>query len=275
MSSTTIAQITDTHIRELGRLAYGKLDTSVYLAQAVAAIGQLKQRPDAVVVTGDLTDFGRPAEYVHLAQLLAPLSQPVYLLPGNHDDRQELRRSFPGHGYLGTTGFVQYSVYIGKLRILALDTVEAGESGGRLCERRLEWLRARLHEDARTPTIVAMHHPPFKSLIGHMDRIGLLEGGDRLAALLRDYGNVERVICGHLHRPIFCRFGGTVASTAPSPAHQVCLDLAEDAPSAWALEPPAMHIHAWSATSGLLTHLAPIGVFDGPHPFHENGTLID
>ena len=69
---TLVAQLTDLHIREPGRLAYGRLDTAPYLRAAVSAIHALPQHPDAVVLTGDLTDFGRAAEYEHLAEMLAP-----------------------------------------------------------------------------------------------------------------------------------------------------------------------------------------------------------
>ena len=46
-------------------------DTAPYLRRAVEALGQLRQKPHALVMTGDLTDFGRAAEYEHLASLLA------------------------------------------------------------------------------------------------------------------------------------------------------------------------------------------------------------
>lgn len=277
--NTILVQLTDLHIREPGRLAYGRIDTAPYLARAVQSVLALRQPPDAVVITGDLTDFGRAAEYAHLARLLAPLAtMPVYLLPGNHDDRDQLRRSFPDHAYLGTGadthGFVQYSVRVGALRLLTLDTCVPGASHGTLCERRLAWLEAQLDACRHEPVVVAMHHPPFQTLIGHMDEIGLLEGADALEALLRRYTNVERVICGHLHRAIDVRFGGTIASTSPAQAHQVCLDLAPDAASAWTLEPPAFRVHAWSGRR-LITHLAASGSFEGPYPFHDNGALID
>lgn len=276
MTPTFLAQITDTHIREPGRLAYGRLDTAPYLRRAVEALGQLRQKPHALVMTGDLTDFGRAAEYDHLASLLAPLDIPVYLLPGNHDDRDQLRRSFPSHAYLGASGPVQYSVRIGALRLVTLDTVEHGKSHGRLDPQRLAWLDAELAREPGVPTVVAMHHPPFRTLIGHMDRIGLLEGAPELEAIVRRHACVERVIAGHLHRTIYRRFAHTVASTCPSPAHQVCLDLAEDAESTWTLEPPGFQVHAWDPAGGLLTHVAAIGDFDGPHPFHEKGgALID
>jgi len=272
--TTFLVQLTDLHIREPGRLAYGRLDTAPYLVQAVDSVLRLRQRPDAVVITGDLTDFGRSAEYAHLAALLAPLTMPVYLLPGNHDERDALRRGFPDHAYLGTQGFVQYAARVGDLHLLVLDTSEPGASHGRLCDQRLAWLEAELDARRGEPVVIAMHHPPFRTLIGHMDAIGLLEGADALEALVARHPNVERILCGHLHRAIDVRFGGTIASTAPAPAHQVCLDLAPDAPSAWVLEPPGFRVHAWDGRR-LVTHLAASGRFEGPYPFHDNGALID
>jgi Icc protein len=278
--STFLVQLTDLHIREPGRLAYGRIDTAPYLERAIQSVLRLPQRPEAVVITGDLSDFGRAAEYEHLARLLEPLTMPIYLMPGNHDDRDQLRRSFPGHAYLaqgvGTAGFVQYSVRVGALRLLTLDTCVPGESHGTLCEERLAWLEQQLDACRGEPVVIAMHHPPFQTLIGHMDEIGLLQGAEALEALVAQHRNVERVICGHLHRAIDVRFGGTIASTSPAPAHQVCLDLSPDAPSAWTLEPPGFRVHAWSAQNGrLVTHLAASGTFEGPFPFHDNGALID
>ena len=274
---TLLAQLTDLHIREPGRLAYGFLDTAPYLRAAVQAIEALPQRPHAVVLTGDLTDFGRAAEYEHLARMLAPLSMPQFLLPGNHDERAQLRRSFKEHAYLGDGEFVQYSVSLGEhgLQLLALDTVEPGAPHGRLCPKRLQWLSDALDSHRGEPVVIAMHHPPFETLIGHMDRIGLLDGADELAEILAGHPAVERVICGHLHRTIYSRVGGAVVSTAPSPAHQVCLDLAPDAASAWILEPPGFHLHAWSSPGRMVSHVAAVGRFDGPHPFHDGGKLID
>jgi 3',5'-cyclic AMP phosphodiesterase CpdA len=272
---TLLAQITDSHIREPGRLAYRRLNTAPYLSSAVNALMKLPQKPNALVLTGDLTDFGRESEYKHLADLLSPLDIPYYLLPGNHDDRDNMRSSFPSHTYLGVNDFIQYSIYIGDLRLVALDSSEPGQSAGRLCKARLTWLEKELERDQASPTVIAIHHPPFKTLIGHMDKIGLLEGAGELEAIVSRHPNIHRVISGHLHRSIFTNFGGTVASTAPGPAHQVCLDLKEDAVSAWTMEPPGFQLHAWDGVGSLLTHSVSIGAFEGPYPFHENGVLID
>lgn len=70
------------------------------------------------------------------------MAMPLYLMPGNHDDREQLRRSFPAHAYLGTSGHVQVSVSVGDFQLVALDSVEHGQSGGRLFQERLDWLEA-------------------------------------------------------------------------------------------------------------------------------------
>jgi 3',5'-cyclic-AMP phosphodiesterase len=272
-----LIQLSDPHIRLPGQLAYHRVDTSAFLAQAVAAVRRLPQPADAVVVTGDLTDFGRPAEYAQLRALLEPLGCPVYLMPGNHDDSAELRRSFADHAYLqqGDGARTRYAVDLGGMRLVALDTSVPKAAHGELDDAQLGWLDAELAAAPRTPTVVALHHPPFATGIGHMDDIGLLRGADALAAIVARHGHVERVISGHLHRSIQRRWAGTIALTAPSTAHQVALNLAADAPSAFVMEPPGFLIHAWSPGAPLVTHLAYTGEFAGPYPFHDGGALID
>ena len=273
--TTLLYQITDLHIREPGRLAYGRLNTAPFFKRAVDTVLACPQPPTAVVLTGDLTDFGRSEEYAHLRELLIPLTCPVYLLAGNHDDPAQMRESFPEHTYLGTQGALQYSVPVGDLQLIALDTTTPQQSHGTLCENRLQWLASALEAARDRPVVVAMHHPPFTTLIGHMDKIGLLQGREALAQLISQYPNVERVICGHLHRAIDVRFGGTLASTCPAPAHQVVLDLDPEAASQWNLEPGGFRIHAWKPGTGLVSHTRPVGDFEGPYPFHMGGVLID
>jgi 3',5'-cyclic AMP phosphodiesterase CpdA len=270
-----IGQISDLHIKANGKLSYRVVDTAGMLARCVEHVRALKQRPDVLLVTGDLVDFGKPEEYATLKALLAPLPMPYYLIPGNHDERGALRDAFPEHGYLRQWGpFVQYAIDDWPVRLVALDTVIPGQSGGELCVDRLAWLEATLAAQPRKPTIVVMHHPPFRTGIGHMDRMGLADASG-LAAVIARNPQVERVLCGHLHRPIQVRFAGTIASTCPSPAHQVALDLDREAPSRFVMEPPAYQIHQWSAATGMVSHTAFIGEFAGPFPFYEGGKLID
>ncbi|PCE27539.1 phosphodiesterase [Paraburkholderia acidicola] len=273
-----LAQISDLHIKRPGALAYRRVDTAAHLVRCIAKLNALDPRPDAIVMTGDLVDQGTVDQYVHLKTLLATLDIPYYLLVGNHDARGPLREVFSERPELSTGGeFVQYAVDIGPLRLIALDSLVPGQSGGTLCDTRLTWLASQLDDARGKPVVVALHHPPFDAGIGHMDAIRLdAPSSQRLAALIAQHPNVERVLCGHVHRPMFARFGGTIASAIPSPAHQVALDLRDNAPSAFTMEPPAFALHRYDAATGIVTHHAYVEEAEGPYPFYEPaGALID
>ena len=270
MNPMIVCQVSDMHVMAGGRLAYRVVDTTAHLKRCIAHIVALKQRPDVVVMTGDLTDGGKPEEYALLRELIAPLAMPVYLIPGNHDDRDALRAAFADHAYLNQfPPFIQYAIEDHALRIVAIDTVIPRASGGELCAQRLAWLARTLAAQPQRPTLLLMHHPPFETGIGHMDEIGLTDPTE-LARIVAQHPNIERVLCGHLHRPIQVRFAGTIACTAPSTAHQVSLDLARDAASTFTMEPPGYLLHAWSAATGVVTHSAFIGEFAGPYPFRPD-----
>ena len=266
-----IAQITDLHVRPEDSPAYGRVNTNEMLRACVRAIRALDRQPDVLVATGDLTDGGTAEEVRILAEILAPLPMPIYVLPGNHDCRAALVKELPTHKYLSLAdGFLHYAVDAFPVKLIALDTVVPGKSHGELCAHRLEWLEARLAERRDHPVVVMMHHPPFATGIHGMDRINCRNGAE-MAAIIARYPNVERVICGHHHRPIQTRFGGTIGSVAPSPAHQVALNLLEEGGAEmFTFEPPAYHLHLWKPGVGLMTHQAYIGAFDGPHPFAED-----
>lgn len=269
-----IAQITDPHIRIPGKLAYGIVDTAARLGECVAAVGRLDPQPDLVVLTGDLVDFGRPEEYARLRAILAPLPQRIVALPGNHDDRDAMRAAFADGGYLPPQGFLQFAIEDLPLRLVGLDTVVPGHEAGLLCRERLAWLDATLAAQPARPTVVLMHHPPFLTGIGHMDRIGL-DGRAGFAEVVARHPQVVRVLCGHLHRAIFASVGGRPALTCPSPSHQVALDLRDEAPSCFRLEPTGFMLHRW-ADGALVSHVAFVGEYPGPYPFFEpDGRLID
>ncbi len=253
-----VAQITDTHIARPGTLVYGAVDTASALERAVAMLCRLRPVPDVTVVTGDLVDAGEPVEYAHLRNLLAPLGMPVFVIPGNHDVRGPLRAAFSAEGYLPRDGFLNYVIEDYPLRIVALDTLVPGETGGALCKDRLGWVDKTLAAAPDRPTLILMHHPPFMTGIVPMDRMGLAGSAD-FAAIIRRHPQVERICCGHVHRAIDRRFAGTVAGTAPSTAHQATLDLRPEEPLSFVFEPPGYQLHLWAEDTGLVTHTAVIG----------------
>ena len=256
----TFAQISDFHISLPDGNADRMLQTAAHLRVAVAHLNQLHEIPDFVLCTGDLVDGGGAGEYTILADILAGLTMPFYLIPGNHDDREAMRAAFPAHGYLaGHDGFMQYTLEEWEPRLIALDTLIPGQPGGRLCSTRLTWLQDRLAEQPGRPTILFMHHPPFRTGMKMMDDMGLADRGG-FADLVRRHGQIEAVLAGHLHRPITRRFAGTIAMTAPGPAHQLALDLSGEEKLSVVMEPPAGLLHLWLGDDdGLVSHLTYTG----------------
>ena len=255
MRKTKLAQISDPHVCEQHRPFEGR-DTAQLLQNAVDAA--CSRAPDALLLTGDLVACGTREEYARLKDCLGGVSPPVYLVVGNHDDRGVLREVLASHAYLPGGDFIQYQVRIGELRLIVLDTQTAGSGEGELCDRRLEWLAGELASDPTTPTVIAMHHPPFRTYIDPMDRYGLVRGAKAFEELVARHGNIERIVCGHVHRTIFKRFAGTIASTCPSSAVPVALDLAEGARFGWGEDAAAFQLHVWTPADGLVTHVADV-----------------
>ena len=76
--------------------------------------------------------------------------------------------------------------------------------------------------------------------------------------------NIERVVCGHLHRPITARWHGTVLSVAPSTAHQMGLNMIEGARQQIVMEPPACNLHMWHQDTGIISHTSYTGDYEVP-----------
>lgn len=247
-----LAQLSDPHIG--GEWADG--DPAAGLEAAVARIRSLPQQPDAVLVSGDLADAATDAEYERVAELLAPLPAPLYVLPGNHDDRRALHRHFGVPGADGEP--VQYSVDLGPLRLVVLDTTRPGEDGGALDSDRLGWLDAELAAAPHLPTILAMHHPPVLIGLPAWDELGLPDMDRRaLGEVVARHQQVRRLVAGHVHRTTVSELAGRTVLTLPSTYVQARLDFAPGE-AKLADEPAGFALHA-VVDSQLISHVQPVG----------------
>ncbi|MGI9417280.1 MAG: phosphodiesterase [Geminicoccaceae bacterium] len=270
-----IAQITDIHIKPEGQLAYRKVNTAESLRACVAHLNALSPRPDVALVSGDLTDRGAPEEYELVRPILDALAMPIYVIPGNHDEREAFRQAFGDHAYLPRSGYLNYAIEDLPVRLIGLDTVVAGQPHGEMCAERLAWLEARLGEDMDRVTLLFMHHPPFLTGIRHMDRQNC-RNSEALGRVVAQHDQVQMILCGHVHRPIAVSWSGTTALIGPSPCHAVALDLSHEGPPAFFLEPPACRLVQLTEENRLVSHISYIGAYDGPHPFFDDdGALID
>jgi Icc protein len=271
-----IAQISDLHIKSLGVLAYGRVDTAQALERCVAALNEFKPRPDLVVISGDLADTPTAEEYEHLKRLLAPLELPFVGIPGNHDSRELMRAAFP-QAYAFASGPLNQRIEIGGLDLVLLDSSVPGKPHGDLDAATLQWLDATLVSSTDRPALLFLHHPPFQTGIWHMDRQNLLNAAD-LAPIVRRHPRVQLIATGHVHRATLAMFAGVPTTICPAPNHAVDLDLEHLREPSFKVEPPAFHLHNWFPGEGfgsVVTHQIPIGNFDGPHPFFgPDGKLL-
>lgn len=262
-----IAHFSDPHLRPKGELYQGLIDSNAMFAAALEQLARLDPAPDVVLLSGDVVDEGRAEEYELAIGMLSAIKAPLFVIPGNHDERCAFRAAFASHAYLPADGPLHFAAgEAGPVRIIGLDVTVPGEHHGEVDDEASFWLEARLAEEPGRPTLVMMHQPPILSGIPYIDEYNC-RGGERLAALIARFPNVERVLCGHIHRFMQARFGGTLLMTAPSTTTAIALRLAADAEPASFVEPPAMLLHHWSAASGLVTHHLPIGRFPGPFDF--------
>jgi Icc protein len=263
---TLIAHLTDFHLRPRGLTCYRVSDTNMLAERAIKAVLSLESRPDAVIITGDLTDRDDPREYALARQILGRMPMPVYVIPGNHDTTEGMRTALSDYpGIRESKGpDLCYAADIGNVRLIALDSSVPEKPHGYIGPEQLAWLDKTLAESDR-PTLIAVHHPPAQTGIVHMDRIGLSDTAE-LAEVIGKHPHVTRLICGHVHRPVFAEFAGTIMTLAPSVAHQVVLDFDDEAPAMFNFEPAAYFLHHYKPASGLVTHMA--YVENHPGPFH-------
>lgn len=240
--ATVLAQLSDPHLR-----SPDEVGAAAALRAAIGCVNGLAQRPDAVLVTGDVGDTGDPAEYAQAAELLGALDAPFHVLPGNHDHAGRLGERF---------GSGPRTIQAGGLRVVLADSTIPGAHPGAFGPERRAWLAAQL--EPPVPTLVALHHLPLMTGVPVMDSLGL-PAADRaaLGALLAEHPHVLRVACGHVHRATFGVLGGCGVVAAPSTNLSARLDLAAQA-FAILREPPAILVHALTDAGELTTHVQPV-----------------
>ncbi|MDF2232512.1 metallophosphoesterase [Albimonas sp. CAU 1670] len=252
-----IAQITDSHIVAPGTLWKDRVDMAAGLAAAVARLNEIA--PDLVVHTGDVVDGGGEAQYGLAAEILSELKAPLRLLPGNHDLRDRMRAAFGRQVALSDGPFLNFAEEAEGLTILGLDTIEEGQTAGRLCAERAAWLRERLARGR--PALVFAHHPPCPLGLPFMDRFTFR--GSELAAEAIQGRGVLRIATGHVHAAVERHWAGTLVAACPATGVQI--PPAQD--GGWpgfALEPAAIRLHDWSPALGLTVKTVPVE----PGPFH-------
>jgi Icc protein len=188
-----IAHLSDTHFD-------GGERSGARAQQVMDYLNNLPGQLDAIVVTGDITDHGLPAEHEQAAKILDS-AVPVFTCPGNHD------------GYTPYDWPRNTAATIGPVRLLLADSVIPGRDDGFLSTQTLDWLRAEL-ASAPGPVLIGLHHPPVPLHHPLIDAIKLGNPSE-LATLIESHPQVVAVLAGHAHTPAASTFAGRPLLVAP------------------------------------------------------------
>ena len=263
-----IAQISDTHLT----LDTPETDRRLRdFALTIADINALDPPPDAIVHTGDIVHNGRRDEYAQAAALLAKAHAPIYVLPGNKDDRANLRAAFSKTAYLASTAeFIDYAIEDHAVRLIALDTLKPGANRGEFRPQQARRLIELIEAEPKKPIAVFTHHPPFEVTVGP-DRFHFetMESMTLLQEALQRCKRIAAVFSGHVHRAAAGRIGDIAASVVPCIA--TSLRKGDYPPRMKSC--PAYHLPRFDPVWGFVTESRVVGM-QGSRTGNENSAPI-
>ena len=157
--------------------------------------------PDAVVVTGDLTNEGLMKEYEKCKAKFSKFEvDKIIAMSGNHDYRNT--------GYLLFKKFFPFeavNVLGDDVVLVTLGTSRPDRDEGEVGYRQNLWLERTMKKYEKMTKIVAMHHHMIGVPDSGTDRVTVIDAGDVLRTALSS--EVDLVLCGHKHRPWIWNLG--------------------------------------------------------------------
>ncbi|MHB1083805.1 MAG: metallophosphoesterase family protein [Thiobacillus sp.] len=186
-------QLSDTH---WGYKGPANPDAANTLKNAVAAVNALKDQPDFIVFTGDLTHTTddpqeRRRRLAEFRDIVGELKvKNVRFMPGEHDASLD-----NGAAYKEMFGETHYSFDHKGVHFIALDNVS--DPGAKIGEAQLDWLKSDLSRQKKDAPIVVLTHRPLFDLAPQWD--WATRDGAQAIELLMPYANVT-VFYGHIHQ---------------------------------------------------------------------------
>lgn len=186
-------------IVHLSDLHFGRVDHTVRDAVVTTVISL---KPDLVVVSGDLTQRARTAQFQEARQFLDALPQPQIVVPGNHD--------VPLYNVFSRFGrpLDKYRRYItddmqpfyadDEIAVIGINTARSLTTKyGRINERQIAGVREKLCAYQDNVTKIVVTHHPFDLPENH-DEADLL-GRSKLAMVALAECGADVLLAGHLH----------------------------------------------------------------------------
>lgn len=204
-----LLQLSDCHLFSRSRALCG-INTDRSFKAVLSEVKRDSVKPDAILVTGDVSQDGSAESYRRFARYFRFFKKPVYVLPGNHDSPSAMRRVLRG----GQVQAVR-KARLGSWKLFLLDSNRPGRNDGQLRTSELARLRRALRRETASPVLVTLHHNPFPLGSPWLDTM-TLKNGPAFMGLIRNHKNVRLLAFGHVHQAYEKRFGRFLSVGAPS-----------------------------------------------------------
>lgn len=214
MSSTRVLHITDPHLFADRAASLRGAVTFATLERVLAHYAATGWRADAVALTGDLTQDESEGAVANVKALLAPLSLPILVVPGNHDVRTIMKQALsdPPFRYCGSLSF-------GNWLIVGIDSCVDSAAHGEVEHAELARLEHTVTASKADHVLVCVHHPPLEVGSRWLDSVGMRNREEFLAAIGR-LDSVRCVLFGHIHQTIEATTEGIELIGTPSTCRQ-------------------------------------------------------
>lgn len=240
-----LAHLSDTHFD-------GESRSTERVDRVFAYLNTLPNRPDAILVTGDITDHGTADEYAHArASLTSEI--PILLCPGNHDDRAAYRTGLLDED--ADAKPINRAHLVGNAVVAMIDSTVTGEPGGAIAPETLAWLQQALDDAGPdTPIFIGFHHPPVKLFSPIVDKMQLVDDG-AFRELIESDSRIVGLFCGHAHTSASTTFAGVPLRVAPSVSSVLGCDWeGTESPVVTYDVPPSLAFHVLDDDGRLTTH---------------------
>src|SRR5215831_3063846 len=211
----TFAQISDSH---MGFNKPANTDVVGTLKAAVDKINALKNKPEFLLHTGDISHLAKPEEFDTVDQILkGSVAKDVFFVPGEHDVIGDDGKQYLDRYGKGTQGGGWYSFDKKGVHFVGLVNVMNLKAGGlgTLGPDQLEWVEKDLKPLAASTPIIVFAHIPLWSVYPQWGW-GTEDSAQALTYLKR-FGSVS-VLNGHIHQIMQKVEGNVTFHTAMSTA---------------------------------------------------------
>ena len=185
-----IVQLSDIHV--------GSQFQEPVFETVISEVNELK--PDAILISGDLTNEGLIKEYEKCKKLISRFRcKKIIAISGNHDYRNS--------GYLAFKKYFPFETINelgGDVVLVTVGTARPDRNEGEVGYRQNLWIERTMQKYKDKVKILAMHHHLVGIPDTGSDRVTVIDAGDVLRTILDT--KVDLVLCGHKHRPWIWNF---------------------------------------------------------------------